>query len=78
MSGNMKTALLAAISVVVAIALIFAGTLLGAAIPGLDSAAQRMRAVTEGLPLRAEAGASSMSSCKKRSFRSWNRPSSSR
>ncbi len=38
----MKTALLAAISVVVAIALIFAGTLLGAAIPGLDSAAQRI------------------------------------
>jgi carboxyl-terminal processing protease len=38
----MKTALLAALSVVVAVVLIFVGTLLGAAVPELDSAAQKM------------------------------------
>jgi len=40
MSNNVKTALLAVISVVAALALIFVGTLLSAAIPEVDSAAQ--------------------------------------
>jgi carboxyl-terminal processing protease len=38
----MRTALLAALSVIVAVALIFVGTLLGAAVPELDSAAQKV------------------------------------
>jgi carboxyl-terminal processing protease len=38
----MKTALLAALSVVVAVVLIFVGTLLGVAVPQLDSAAQKV------------------------------------
>jgi carboxyl-terminal processing protease len=42
MSSSLRTALLAALSVVVAVALIFVGTLLGAAVPELDSAAQKV------------------------------------
>jgi carboxyl-terminal processing protease len=42
MSNSTRTALLAALSVVVAVALIFVGTLLGAAVTGLDSAAQNL------------------------------------
>lgn len=42
MSSSTRTALLAALSVVVAVALIFVGALLGAAVPELDSAAQQL------------------------------------
>ena len=41
-SSSMRTALLAVLSVVVAVALIFVGTLLGAAVPELDEAAQKV------------------------------------
>ncbi len=42
MSSSVRTALLAAVSVVVAVVLVFVGILLGAAVPELDSAAQRV------------------------------------
>ncbi len=42
MSSSTRTALLAALSVLVAVALIFVGALLGAAVPELDSAAQKL------------------------------------